>query len=161
MISFFIIFAVILAIAVASLWAFFKYRPEKKKKTDSLYTDALNAMLRADKLKAITLLKNIVKQDSDHVDAYLQLGSIIRDEDPHRALKIHQTLTVRPNLDKHTQIEIYKSLAMDYEAIDDLIKSQKEAEQILKFDKSREYINKWVNTSIRGFRLDCLRNIFS
>tara|TARA_Y100001970_G_scaffold179863_1_gene218988 strand:+ start:471 stop:1520 length:1050 start_codon:yes stop_codon:yes gene_type:complete len=135
LISFFIIFAVILAIAVASLWAFFKYRPEKKKKTDSLYTDALNAMLRADKLKAITLLKNIVKQDSDHVDAYLQLGSILRDDDPQRALKIHQMLAVRPNLEQSIQIEIYKSLAMDYEAIGDLKRSKLEAEHILTVDK--------------------------
>ena len=130
---------VALLIAAIGVWTFFNYKPKRQKKTDFLYTEAINAMLRADKHKAIRLLKNIVKQDSENIDAYLQLGSIIRDEDPHRALKIHQTLTVRPNLDKHTQIEIYKSLAMDYEAIDDLIKSQKEAEQVLKFDKQNQW----------------------
>ena len=137
--SSYVIFTVVLAIATVGIWAYLRYRPEKQKKTDSLYTDALNAMLRADKHRAISLLRNIVKQDSDHVDAYLQLGSILRDDDPLRALKIHQMLTVRPNLGKNTQAEIYKALAMDYEAIGDLKKSRKEAEQILSIDKHNQW----------------------
>ena len=123
----------------AGIWIFFNYKPKKQKKTDSLFTDALNAMLRADKHKAIRLLKDIVKQDSGHVDAYLQLGSILRSDDPQRALKIHQMLTVRPNLDQNIQIEIYKSLAMDYEAIGNLKKSKREAEQILIIDKQNQW----------------------
>ena len=47
-------------------------------------------MLRADKLKAISLLKDIVKRDSEHLDAYMQLGSILRDKEPERALKIQK-----------------------------------------------------------------------
>ncbi len=140
MISFYIIFAVAVIIIAFGLWIFFKYRPKKQKKTDSLYTEALNAMLRADKLKAISLLKDIVKRDSEHLDAYMQLGSILRDKEPERALKIHQMLTVRPNLDKYTKIEIHKSLAMDYEAIGHLEKSKIEAERVLTFDKE----NKWA-----------------
>ena len=133
--SFYIIFAVIVIITVVGIAIYFAYKPKKQKKTDSLYTEALNAMLRADKPKAINLLKNIVKQDSDHVDAYLQLGSILRDDDPQRALKIHQMLAVRPNLEQNIQIEIHKSLAMDYEAIGDIKRSKLEAEQILIVDK--------------------------
>ena len=100
------IIIVLLIIAVVGVWIFSNFKPRKQKKTDSLYTDALNAMLRADKRKAIALLRDIVKQDSDHVDAYLQMGSILRDEDPHRALKIHQMLTVRPNLGHSLKIEM-------------------------------------------------------
>ena len=137
--SFYIIFAVIVIITVVGIAIYFAYKPKKQKKTDSLYTEALNAMLRADKPKAINLLKNIVKQDSDHVDAYLQLGSILRDDDPQRALKIHQMLTVRPNLEQNIQIEIYKSLAMDYETIGNLIRSKREAEQILIIDKQNQW----------------------
>jgi lipopolysaccharide biosynthesis regulator YciM len=99
-------------------------------------------MLKTDTRRAISLLRDVVKQDSDHIDAYLQLGNILRDEEPQRALKIHQTLTVRPNLNKTTKVDIYKSLAMDYEVIGDLIKARKEAEQILIIDK----LNKWAIT---------------
>ncbi len=140
--STYIIITVIAIITVIITWIIFNYRPTKLKKSESLYTDALNAMLRADKRKAISLLTDIVKQDSNHVDAYLQLGSILRNEDPDRALKIHQMLTVRPNLEKHTKIEIHKSLALDYEIIGDLMKSKMEAEQILIIEKQ----NKWALT---------------
>ena len=137
--SYYIIFAVIVFAIAVVVSIFSKYKPNKQKKTDFLYTDALNAMLRADKRKAISLLKDIVKQDSDHVDAYLQLGNIVRDDDPQRALNIHQMLTVRPNLESNIRIEIYKSLAMDYETIGDLKSSKKEAEHVLKLDKQNQW----------------------
>ena len=138
MYSFYIIIVVILITAIG-FWIFFNYKPKIQKKTDSLYTDALNAMLKTDKRRAISLLRDVVKQDSNHIDAYLQLGNILRDEEPQRALKIHQMLTVRPNLSKTTKVDIYKSLAMDYEVIGDLIKARKEAEQILIIDKQNEW----------------------
>ncbi len=133
------ILIIVVITTIIGIWIFFNYRPKKQKKTDTLYTDALNAMLRADKRKAISLLKEIVKQDSEHVDAYLQLGSMFRDDDPHRALKIHQMLTVRPNLGKSIKIEIFKALAMDYERISDLKRSKREAEQILVIDKQNQW----------------------
>ena len=141
MYSFYIIIVVILITAIG-FWIFFNYKPKILKKTDSIYTDALNAMLKTDKRRAVSLLRDVVKQDSDHIDAYLQLGNILRDEEPQRALKIHQMLTVRPNLNKTTKIAIYKSLAMDYEVSGDLMKARKEAEQILIIDKQ----NKWAIT---------------
>ena len=104
--SIYTISIVVIIITAIAVWTFFNFKPKKHKKTDSLFTDALNAMLRADKHKAVSLLKDIVKQDSEHVDAYLQLGSILREEDPQRALKIHQMLTVRPNLNQNIKIEI-------------------------------------------------------
>ena len=79
--------------------------------------EALNAMLLSDKSKAINLLSTLVKNDSEHVSAYLQLGNLLRHEDTDRAIKIHQMLTVRQNLDMETKIEIFKSLALDYKKI--------------------------------------------
>ena len=61
-------------------------------------------MLLSDKRKAIALLSNIVKKDSEHINAYLQLGNLLREDDPDRATKIHQMLTVRQNLPKETKI---------------------------------------------------------
>ena len=136
----FYIVIVVLVLAAVSSWLFFAYRPKKLKKTDSLYTEALNAMLLADKNKAIILLRDVVKQDSNHVNAYLQLGNLLRDESPQRSIKIHQMLTVRPNLNNSIKIEIHKSLAMDYEIINSLNNAKKEAEQILAIDKQ----NKWA-----------------
>ena len=103
--------------------------------------EALNAMLLSDKRKAINLLSTLVKNDSEHVSAYLQLGNLLRDEDTDRAIKIHQMLTVRQGLDKETRIEIFKSLALDYKKNNDLSKSKIEAEKIFEFDKT----NLWAN----------------
>ena len=103
--------------------------------------DALNAMLLSDKRKAINLLSNLVKNDSENVNAYLQLGNLLRDEDTERAIKIHQMLARRQNLQKETKIEILKSLALDYEQINDLVKARAESEKILEIDK----LNLWAN----------------
>ena len=102
--------------------------------------DALNAMLLSDNRKAINLL-SYLKSNSEHVNAYLQLGNLLRDEDTDRAIKIHQMLTVRQNLSNETKIEIYKSLALDYKKIDELSKSKIEAEKIVSMDKN----NLWAN----------------
>ena len=98
-------------------------------------------MLLSDKRKAINLLSYLVKNDSEHVNAYLQLGNLLRHEDTDRAIKIHQMLTVRQNLDKDTKIEIIKSLAQDYKKIGELSKSKIEAEKIISIDKT----NIWAN----------------
>ena len=110
-----ILIAVTFIIAILTYYQFKK--PSNKKRTDTIYMEALNAMLLSDKRKAINLLSTLVKNDSEHVSAYLQLGNLLRDEDTDRAIKIHQMLTVRQNLDKETKIEIFKSLALDYKKI--------------------------------------------
>ena len=114
----FILIAVTFIVAILTYYQFKK--PSNKKRTDTIYMEALNAMLLSDKRKAINLLSTLVKNDSEHVSAYLQLGNLLRDEDTDRAIKIHQMLTVRQNLDKETKIEIFKSLALDYKKINDL-----------------------------------------
>lgn len=114
---------------------FVSFSSDSKPKTDTLYTDALNAMMKADRSKAIRLLKDVVKQDSDHIMAYLQLGNIIRDEHPQQATKIHQSLTVRPKISKQIKVDIHQALALDYQAIGKIQQAKREAESILKIEK--------------------------
>ena len=96
-----IIYIVIL-IAITVIIAILAYhqfkKPSNKKRTDTIYMEALNAMLLSDKRKAINLLSALVKNDSEHISAYLQLGNLLRDEDTDRAIKIHQMLTVRAKI---------------------------------------------------------------
>ncbi len=139
-IYFFVLIAVILTVSISFYYHFKK--PSSKKRADTIYMEALNAMLLSDNRKAIKLLSNLVKNDSDHVSAYLQLGNLLRYEDTDRAIKIHQMLTVRQKLDKETKIEIFKSLALDYKKINDLPKSKIEAEKIFEIDKN----NLWANS---------------
>ena len=127
----------ILALALSSgiLFYYFSYKSVKQPRTDILYTDALNAMVRGDKSKAVWKLRQVVKQDSDHVRAYLQLGNILRDENTEQAIKIHQSLTVRPNLSAEMRVDIHRALANDYKKIGNYTKAKNEAEQILNIEK--------------------------
>ena len=128
-------FILALAFSAGALFYFFSYKAVKQPRTDILFTDALNAMVRGDNLKAVRILRQVVKQDSDHVRAYLQLGNIIRDENTEQAIKIHQSLTVRPNLSSEMKVDIHRSLANDYKTIGNYAKAKKEAEQILTIEK--------------------------
>ena len=92
-------------------------------------------MVRGDRIKAINLLRQVVKQDSDHVRAYLQLGNIIKDDNPLQAIKIHQSLTVRPNLPTDIKVDIHRALANDYFTVGQLNKAKEEAKQILLLEK--------------------------
>tara|TARA_S200000501_G_scaffold378888_1_gene444618 strand:+ start:48275 stop:49363 length:1089 start_codon:yes stop_codon:yes gene_type:complete len=157
----FILFVIILVITF--------YKPKKNPQTHTLYTDALNAMVKADRTTALRLLRDVVKQDSDHVNAYLQLGNILRDENPEQAAKIHQSLTVRPNLPSQVQLDIHQSLARDYEKLGKLDLARLEGEQILRLDKKNiwavEFLLKlaegskdWASASEFAKKLQRLKN---
>ena len=131
-------------IVVVSTYTY-KYlkKPRKDNNLNSLYMESSKCkVLLSDKRKAISLLSAIVKNDSEHINAYLQLGNLLRNEDPEKAIKIHQMLTVRQNLNKNTKIEILKALSLDYEKIADISKSKIEAERVLNLDKN----NLWANS---------------
>ena len=139
------IFILVAVTFIVTILTYYQFRkPSYKKRTDTIYMEALNAMLLSDKRKAVNLLSTLVKNDSDHVSAYLQLGNLLRDEDADRAIKIHQMLTVRQKLDKETRIEIFKSLALDYKKINDMQKSKIEAEKIFEIDKNNLWANEFL-----------------
>ena len=140
----YIVFLIAVTFIIAILTYFQFKKPSNKTRTDTLYMEALNAILLSDKGKAINLLSTLVKNDSEHVSAYLQLGNLLRNEDTDRAIKIHQMLTVRQKIDKETKIEIFKSLALDYKKNNDLLKSKIEAEKIFEFDKTNLWANEFL-----------------
>ena len=58
---------------IGGFFIIYLFKPKKKKRTDSIYTNALNAMVRGDTRIALNHLRDVVKQDSDHINAYLQM----------------------------------------------------------------------------------------
>ena len=131
----FLYLALGIAVGAGLVFYFYFHKSDRKPKSDSLFTDALNAMIKGDRNTAIRHLRDVVKQDSNHIRAYLQLGNILRDDHPHQATKIHQSLTVRPNLSTDLKVDIHQSLALDYEQINQYSKASREAEQILNIEK--------------------------
>ncbi len=65
----------------------------------------------------------------------MQLGNILREENTDQAIKIHQSLTVRPNLSADQRVQIHKALAKDYIEIGYIKKAMEEAKKILLIEK--------------------------
>jgi len=65
----------------------------------------------------------------------LQLGNILRKGNTDQAIKIHQSLTVRPNLISEQKVEIHKALAKDYIEIGYTKNAIEEAKKILFIEK--------------------------
>ena len=136
---------ILLVVLIIGGFALFYFQPKQLAKTESIYTNALNAMVRGDKRTALKHLRDVVKQDTNHVDAYLQMGDILREEgNAQAAIKIHQSLTVRPNLKNDIKLHIHKSLALDYEQLAQLAKARSEVELLLKLDKRNLWANEFL-----------------
>ena len=102
-------------------------------------------MVRGDTRTALSHLRNVVKQDTNHINAYLQMGDILRGEDnAQAAIKIHQSLTVRPNLSNEIKRDIHKSLALDFKQLGHITKAMGEAEMVLKLDRKNLWANKFL-----------------
>ena len=100
--------------------------------------------MNGEKDKSISLLQLIVKKDTNHIRAYLQLGNILRDESIDKAIKIHQSLTVRPNLLTQQKVEIHKALAKDYIKIGYIKNAIEEAKKILLIEKRNLWALKFI-----------------
>ena len=141
----FIILSILVTAFGTSLFFYYKKKPLIKNNSNKLYTEALNMLVRGDSQNAIRLLRDVVKQDTNHLDAYLQLGDILREEgNSQNAIKIHQSLTVRPGLDDKLQIQIHQSLAKDYLSLNEISLAKKEAEMILNIDKKEFWATEFL-----------------
>ena len=138
-------FMILILISLAVLGFLIFKKPKKKQPAESIYTRALNAIIQGDTKIALSHLKDVVKQDTNHIDAYLQIGNILREEGSvEAAIKIHRSLTVRPNLPKEVHRQIHKSLALDYYKSDNLERAKVEALKVLKVDKKNLWANQFL-----------------
>ena len=142
---------ILFAIVIGAYFYYRSINSNNKPLVDALYTEALNSMVSGDTNSAIGILKRIVKQDSNHVRAYLQLGNILRNDNPEQAIKIHQSLTVRPNLSSKMQVDIHSALADDYRLLSNNSKAKEEAKLILGIEKRNLWaLNFLINISIEN-----------
>ncbi|RMF08153.1 MAG: hypothetical protein D6762_06225, partial [Candidatus Neomarinimicrobiota bacterium] len=135
----------VLFLAVAGSVAYWTTRRTRSRQfKPSLYTEALTAIIRGDRAVAIQKLIETVKHNSEHIDAYIHLGNLYREENPAQAVKIHQSLTVRPNLPKATQVLIHQELARDYHRLEDYPRAKREAEAILRLEKRNLWATRFL-----------------
>ena len=126
----------VIAIVIIAIAMICWLRSKESVSAEDLYSNALNAILKGENTEAVKLLKQVVSQDSDNINAYLQLGNLLRAVNPQQATKIHQSLTVRPKLSKKISKEIHQALALDYAELSNIKRAKIEADMVLKYDKS-------------------------
>ncbi|MFA4838214.1 MAG: hypothetical protein WC703_01890 [Candidatus Neomarinimicrobiota bacterium] len=102
----------------------------------NLYSTALNHMLNGEDKAAIKFFKEIVRKNSDNVDAYIKLGVLFRRNGRmESALKMHENLLLRSGISLIQQFEILRNLVDDYLAADDQARALSSAEKILNLDQ--------------------------
>ncbi|MFQ6616443.1 MAG: tetratricopeptide repeat protein [Fidelibacterota bacterium] len=113
----------------------------QKQEGSSLYTDALECLLRGDTDGAFVRLRKLVETDTSHIRAYVKMGDILRQSGKaEQAVKIHQSLKFRRSLSTAQKVEIHSSLARDYYDQGRLSRAEENANEVLKTDRK----NRWA-----------------
>lgn len=132
------IVSVLAAVGVVSLILYFVLSRKETTQTtvQAMYSDGLRYLLEGNLSAAANQLREVVRQDTSHVDAYVKLGDIFRENCQYdQALKIHQSLTVRKNLTPGQQLDIYHSMFMDLREMERYPQALKYADKMLSLDK--------------------------
>jgi len=111
-----ILLIILVIAAIVLILMLFLQRKRERGSHRSAYIDALYALIDGRKDDALRLLTMAVKSGETDVDAYIQLGNLLREKKmPEKALQIHRNLTVRRDLgyeeEKSIQIAIAEDLA--------------------------------------------------
>jgi lipopolysaccharide biosynthesis regulator YciM len=92
--------------------------PRRAKPNGDSYSKALTQLVRDDWDGALENLRATIQSGQAPPDAYLKLGSLLRRRGEYlAAFQIHQTLTVRQNLDPLLRVELLRCLVDDQRAL--------------------------------------------
>ncbi|MBN2000394.1 tetratricopeptide repeat protein [candidate division KSB1 bacterium] len=112
----YIVAAGFFVVLFVALW--FLLSSKKKSRSGNAqakYIQGLNYLLAEEKQKALEALRAAVRLDTDNVDAYIRIGSTLRElGQPQNAIKIHRDLLVRSLLSHDQRNQVYENLAVDY-----------------------------------------------
>jgi lipopolysaccharide biosynthesis regulator YciM len=92
-----------------------KHKKYKKSIIPHDYLVGLNFLLNEEHDKALNVFIRMLEVDSDTVETHLALGNLFRRRgEVDRAIRIHQNIIARPNLEKDYRTQALLSLAKDY-----------------------------------------------
>ena len=112
-----IIAAFIIGLIVGSL---IRYRKEKSvkplaSKGDNAFFKGIRYLLSNDRDQAIEEFTKSVQVNSDTIETYMALGNLYRSRgDIDRAIRIRQTIILRPNIDEQIKLRALFDLGLDY-----------------------------------------------
>lgn len=105
--------------AGASWYSGYKYRKRKQRRVVSQlrqhYFQGLQYLINEQPDKAVDVFVKLLEVDSDTVETHLALGSLFRRRgEVDRAIRIHQNIIARPQLDKTHRSQALAELGQDY-----------------------------------------------
>jgi lipopolysaccharide biosynthesis regulator YciM len=119
-------------------WKRARKRPRAPGTSDAAVREALYALLDRDHERAEAMLAQAVRLDPDEIDAYLMLGRLYRERgEVGRAIRIHQNLMLRPELERERATEVLTELACDFRAGGFLRRAIASFEEVLSRDPRR------------------------
>ena len=128
---------VILAVLVVALYPVVRDFFRKRRTAVPAYVEGLRAALDSRPADAIARLKEAVGTDSDNVDAYIRLGDLFMQQgEVDRAIKVHENLSLRRNLDKRDEKKVLQALVRDYAKTDRKVKAISLLEELVHLDKN-------------------------
>jgi lipopolysaccharide biosynthesis regulator YciM len=121
------VWVIILLFGTILIMAFYSVYARKRVINDEEkpYVMALKHMAEGENRLAVEKFKEAVRDNSTNIDAYLKLGTILRNEGLYKnAIRIHQDLTLRGNLGSGELIDVKKNLILDYWYLKDYTKAE-------------------------------------
>jgi lipopolysaccharide assembly protein B len=102
------------------------------------YVRGLVEVLEGNNDQAISEIAAALKQNTKTVDAYFALGTLFRQRGEHeRAVRVHQALLMRRDLDKKTRLHVHHQLAQDFRAAGFVRRAVKALEWVVAQDRKQ------------------------
>jgi lipopolysaccharide biosynthesis regulator YciM len=104
------------------------------------YIEGLRAMISGNRETAFIKLRQAVDKDTSKIDAYLKLGDLFRSRGMiDKALQIHRELTLRRKVPPDLQVDVDRSLALDYIEAGYTDKAAEKLNQMIRNDGVRSW----------------------
>jgi lipopolysaccharide biosynthesis regulator YciM len=147
-----------------------KKRPLSVSKGDNAFFKGIQYLLSNDRDQAIEEFTKSVQVNSDTIETYVALGNLYRSKgDIDRAIRIRQTIILRPNIDREIKIRALFDLGLDYkkggfldralETFLDVHKKQpSNPETLEEIEKIYEEMKDWENAFIIRQKISGLKD---
>ena len=114
------------------------------RRDSSAYLKGINYVLSNEPDKAIEAFSEAVQINSDTVETYIALGNLYRSKgELARAIRIHQSIIVRPNIDEKTKLQAYYDLSLDFQKAGFVERAINSYEEVVKMDS--RYLDAYVH----------------
>lgn len=136
--------AVCLILIVIIVYQYLSRTGGKKEHAMRDYAEALNYLIAGNLKEALEKLRRSVRIDTDNVDAYIKIGDLFRKMGKiDKAIKVHLDLTVREGVSHNLQLQIYRSLVLDFHSAGDYTQALLYVERILDHSKDDQWGMNW------------------